>query len=856
MTHAATILIPTLNEAGTIDGLIRSIFADKPEHYDYRIIVIDDGSTDGTIDLVRDLEAHFPVSLIERGRKLGLSSAVLDGARAAQTEWVLVMDADGSHPVAGVKQLLAAHFEQGLDCAIGSRYCDGGLITGWPLKRRLLSGFGTWMSRSITPVHDPLSGFFSCRRELVLDAGRRSDGYKILFEILANLPEKSRVKEIPIHFTDRQRGTSKISARVQLLFFLQFFRLLKSELVRIVRQPYLRQLGWLFGLEVGVALLLYCVGHLPVRLTSAVSFFFFSILVFLVTCADRDYHSFFSQRRWLNFSILTLIWAFSFHFMIEAMLYCLIVIDKPGIVIVLIALAIQGLVFFKGCIVIKLLMSKSSTWGREVRQTSLMIMLLLSVFLGKLFILGLIDLAPQEALHWNRAMHLAPAYVDHPGGVAVLIRSTTAILGHGEFGVRFGSFVCGLITMLFMYRIGKLLTGKRFGGYLSAFFINLLPFFWGNGILVFPDAPLMAAWSGAVYFFSKALSTDKDRTWIAAGFFLGLAMFSKYTAIFLYGSIGLFFLLHYPGLGLLRKRPPYLVILASIFPMLPLIMFEMGQNWSTFRYQFIRRMDHAFWAFPDYLIVLIGEASPFIFVLGIIVCYLYLVRWRKIGPHAQWLLLTSVPILLLFAVYSQWNRVKYSWTSPAFIGLVPLIVHFIMDEKGRFIRLKRLNLGTLLFLLAIYTFLLPLVLTMQLNYWPFSNLKKDVIWSHLDRPLERIEREIVAETKQIPFIIGLDKYYLASEVSYYGGVERSRVTSRNAIGLDGLTWNKWSILEHYRGLPAILLAQKRKDIDPDAIKPFFDRLTGIETLRIDDGFQSRTIYYLIGYDYTPPPPRH
>jgi dolichol-phosphate mannosyltransferase len=206
MTKAprATVVVPTYNEADNLPELARRIRAALP---DADILVVDDASLDGTAAKAHDLGLR----VIERRDERGLSSAVVRGLAEAQADICVVMDADLSHPPETIPQLVAA-VETGADMSVGSRYVAGGEIDHWPLLRRLTSKTGTLLARPLTPVRDPLAGFFCLRRSLLDGVTLKPRGFKILLEILARA-RPSRVVEIPIRFQDRDAGTSKFGPR-------------------------------------------------------------------------------------------------------------------------------------------------------------------------------------------------------------------------------------------------------------------------------------------------------------------------------------------------------------------------------------------------------------------------------------------------------------------------------------------------------------------------------------------------------------------------------------------------------------------------------------------------------------------
>jgi dolichol-phosphate mannosyltransferase len=212
-----SLVIPTLNEAENIEPLLARLAQCRPTLDE--IIFVDDGSTDGTRERIRSLSANSSVQLIERETpSLGLSGAVIAGARAAAGDWLVVMDADLSHPPEKIAELLRPLLEDRADIVIGSRYVRGGTTPGWPLWRRILSRSAAGLAYPLTGVHDSMCGFFALPRKLLLELTPAATGFKIAFEALVQGGKNLRVLEIPIAFRDRAHGVSKMSFGVAVLF--------------------------------------------------------------------------------------------------------------------------------------------------------------------------------------------------------------------------------------------------------------------------------------------------------------------------------------------------------------------------------------------------------------------------------------------------------------------------------------------------------------------------------------------------------------------------------------------------------------------------------------------------------------
>ncbi len=233
---SVSIVIPTLNEAANVEPLVRQVAENAPA--DAEIIIVDDGSDDGTVDRVRSLAEEHAVRLMQRDNPtLGLSGAVIAGARAARGEVLIVMDADLRHPPADIPSLLTPLLDGRADMVIGSRYVRGGTTPGWPLFRRILSRAAAGVAYPLTGVHDSMCGFFAIRRVRLLELTPRATGFKIAFEAIVNGGRTFRVLEVPIAFRDRVRGTSKMNTRVALLFSTRWLLAATRILMRRHRRP-------------------------------------------------------------------------------------------------------------------------------------------------------------------------------------------------------------------------------------------------------------------------------------------------------------------------------------------------------------------------------------------------------------------------------------------------------------------------------------------------------------------------------------------------------------------------------------------------------------------------------------------
>jgi dolichol-phosphate mannosyltransferase len=212
------VIIPTYNEKENIAAIIHAVIVLGSQ---YHVLVIDDGSPDGTANIVKELMRANPdkIFIQERTGKLGLGTAYIHGfkwALAHQYDYIFEMDADFSHNPLDLDRLLAA-CENGADVAIGSRYVKGGATENWPLDRLIYSKGGSLYTRIITgmPVKDPTAGFM-CYKQKVLSAMNLDQiqfiGYAFQIEMkFASWRLGFKLKEVPITFIDRKIGVSKMS---------------------------------------------------------------------------------------------------------------------------------------------------------------------------------------------------------------------------------------------------------------------------------------------------------------------------------------------------------------------------------------------------------------------------------------------------------------------------------------------------------------------------------------------------------------------------------------------------------------------------------------------------------------------
>ncbi|MDX2200732.1 MAG: polyprenol monophosphomannose synthase [Phycisphaerae bacterium] len=229
-----SIAVPTYNERDNLRPLVerlRGVFRDTPP----TLIVVDDNSPDGTAEVAFELARDYPIDLIVRSGERGLATAIIAGLARATTDIVVVMDADLSHPPEAIPTLVnALASDASIQMAIGSRFVPGGSVDlDWPLHRRVVSRLGRWLAAPLTPrgVRDVVSGFFAVRTAGLQLNELRPIGYKIALELIVR-HSWTRIVEVPIRFSDRKAGQTKLNFAENMRYLRHLLRLYGLVLTR------------------------------------------------------------------------------------------------------------------------------------------------------------------------------------------------------------------------------------------------------------------------------------------------------------------------------------------------------------------------------------------------------------------------------------------------------------------------------------------------------------------------------------------------------------------------------------------------------------------------------------------------
>jgi len=250
-----SIIVPTFNEKENIPRLFEKIFEIlKANKIDGEIIIVDDDSQDGTIEVVKKYCKNKPVKMIVRKQEKGLASACIEGFKSAKGDILIVMDADLQHPPDKIPDLINA-IKNGADISIGSRYVEGGSIGEFSIGRKIVSNGASRLANlffsEIKEIKDKESGFFAFRKNVINGVRLKPKGYKILLEILV-LGKYNRVEEIGYKFGKRTSGKSKLGLRIIFSYVSHLISLLWStgKLIKLIKFCFVGFLG--IGVNLGI----------------------------------------------------------------------------------------------------------------------------------------------------------------------------------------------------------------------------------------------------------------------------------------------------------------------------------------------------------------------------------------------------------------------------------------------------------------------------------------------------------------------------------------------------------------------------------------------------------------------------
>ncbi|NNK93156.1 MAG: glycosyltransferase [Desulfobacterales bacterium] len=867
-----SVVVPTLNEADNIDPLMRRISkVALPDGISREIIFVDDNSTDDTAERVLAWASEHPVRLIRRnGEAGGLASAVIAGAHEARHDIILVMDADLSHPPEKIPQMIQPLLDGSHDMVIGSRYVAGGATPEWPFSRKIASKIATLPARLFTDVRDPMAGFFAVARSFVTDLRPDVPGFKIGLEILAVGGDRLQVLEIPIVFHDRFEGFSKMNKGVIVDYLKQVLQLSRIETVTYAPLS-VTALG-LIGILVNFFFFLFFISsglsktsaHLSAITISSLSIFIGAYLLWQKADVHRQLPS-------------------SSYFL--GLLALVVTASLQGAVFQLLQqygdLSTYSNYFFASSIgplfflltVIVYIFSGYYQLDSLHKRRIAVVGIIGSAIAIRLLYFGLPELMEQEAYYWNYSQHLDLSYLDHPPMVATIIWLGTLLFGTNEFGVRIGAFVCWFITVFFIYRLtSRIYPGSAALG--SIALLALLPLYFGAGLMMTPDAPLLAAWSALLYFLYRTLVEGEAKAWTGVGLSLGCGLISKYTIILLGPAILSFMLIDRDARRWFIKPGPYVAVVLALVLFLPVLIWNFQHEWASFLFQGGQRVaGKTFFTthrLIGYIVVILTPAGVLaVFHLlfakgrfaGLINRSLSSFDTPKFKRNYIFMLLMLLWPLTIFTLFSLTREVKLNWTGPLWLAALPFLGYSVMlcrnDSTGSYLKfLQKFWSLTLIVLLVFFAVSLHYV-TLGLPKVPYPPGPFLIGWDNLAREIEAIVEQTEEQTGNRPVVVGMDPYQISSGLAFYrtknGLSDDKKNYGRRGIdetlgwhlfGWHSLMYRYWSDPKDFTGRDILVVASSRIRVEAPYYQKRFTKLKPIKLLPAQKDGQAVRPFYI------------
>ena len=465
-----------------------------------------------------------------------------------------------------------------------------------------------------------------------------------------------------------------------------------------------------------------------------------------------------------------------------------------------------------------------------------------------------------EAYYWLYSQRMELAFLDHPPLVAWLNWLGTRLLGDTPAGVRLGAIGCGLIALVYIYRLTRDVGGGREQALAAVLLGCALPGFFLSGFLMSPDAPLVAAWAAGLFYLHRALVLDDARAWLGTGLAMGLGLLAKYPIVLLAGGAAGFALTDPAARRWLARPQPYLAVLLALMLFWPVLLWNARHDWASFAFQSSRRVQQEF-EFSTHLLV--GHVLLLLFPTGALAAFGVATRpaWRvqavADARSRRFLLWTAALPFGVFFVFSLFNYPHFHWTGPAYIGLLPFLAATLVlpPAAGDGLRhaVARLWRPTLYLLAAGYGLTaVYIVFGLPGVPYPTRNIAY-LAWKPAAAAVHAIEQQIERDTGQRPLVAGMSKWSMAAGLAFHDvDGRRDNITSRNIIGDTGAMFEYWFDDDSGGRRPVLLVDFERKDLaDPKVEAALVDAGPIQEQLIHWRGQVARHLYYRVAAGYRP-----
>jgi 4-amino-4-deoxy-L-arabinose transferase-like glycosyltransferase len=447
----------------------------------------------------------------------------------------------------------------------------------------------------------------------------------------------------------------------------------------------------------------------------------------------------------------------------------------------------------------------------------------------RLLLAAAVPLLPQEAYYWSWSRHLDWSYFDHPPLATYSIALTTAVFGQTTFGIKLASVLWSLGWNLLWARLILDMYADRRLAFWSLAALNLSVAYELFGVGPTPDAPLIFAWTGAIWAVWRLSQSGDGRWWFGASAFVGLSWLGKYSGVLLL-PIVFVYLLTSPRLRhWLLKPQPYLAMLLAAAVFAPVLWWNSQHDWVSLAFQSSRRVGQMAGFKPRYFVMLVATQllmlTPYLFVIAFAALFRGTREWLagRSDERTRLLLLSGVVPIVLFTAISLRSIVKINWLAPAYWSLVILGVRHVLALDGGLRRLLRGLASSLAILLAagVLVAIPNLPIAGDLNSW-----------SGWKEAAARVEHAAAAARDDGHEVFVFSPNYRISSLIRFYLPGQPRTYAQDIYGAPALQFDYFPLTSDLKGATAILVLsdQDQGDLDRERLKAYFDTVERVDVV--------------------------
>jgi len=442
---------------------------------------------------------------------------------------------------------------------------------------------------------------------------------------------------------------------------------------------------------------------------------------------------------------------------------------------------------------------------------TLPLFLILIFLIHKLFLIANLPFSADEAYHWEWSRHLSLSYYDHPPMTAWLISIFTKVLGTSRFVVRLTAFFCYIVSLVFTYKLGIKISGKK-AAFLSVFVFASIPIFSAMSVMITTDPPLLMFWSASLYYIYKAIF-EKEKFWIAAGLAVGGAMLCKFLAFNILFSLAAFLILSGKLLTTLKSKYFYFFLLIVFLVFSPVLYWNYHNEWATFYFNFSKRHTFKFrykYIF-DYILVQFVVSGLSTFVLMLLASFSSIKSFSFYKEKEKlFLFIFGILIFISFLPVSFSRRIGAHWPICGYLSFSVITGIWISTLKRKLIPYIALSFPIFLTIILSFFLLFTHLIPDNLSYTAQKKATTKRLvhfygWEEAADHLNLLLNQMPEDSRIIS-----DSYGVASLMALYS---QRNVYSHvlNLYGIHGLNYYFWDAFEKTKGINGIyVIATKGK----------------------------------------------